>query len=79
MENIAKPITVAREDFINDLVKLINSAQLPLCVVEYVLKDTLNEVHTVSVKQAQEDRGKYEETVRAQQSDKSQNKVKASK
>ena len=78
MENIVKPLTVAREDFINALVQLINSSGLPLCIVEYVLRDTINEVHTTGMRQVQEDRDKYEQAVKKQQTDNTQKKTKSS-
>lgn len=76
MESVPKPITVAREDFINDLVKLINSAQMPLCMVEYILKDTIAEVHTAAIKQMQEDKDVYDKAVKAKQSNGDKRKTK---
>lgn len=76
MKNIAKPITIAREEFANNLVNTINTSRLPLFVVEYILKDVLGEVHRVSMKQLQEDKTKYEAEIKAvQQTDETQNEV----
>ena len=59
MENVAKPITIVREDFINNVIELVNTSQLPLFIVEYVLRDILNEVHGTVVKQLQADKDRY--------------------
>lgn len=43
MNSIKKPIVVARKEFIDDLVKLINESGLPAFVLEPILKDMLAE------------------------------------
>lgn len=58
-DKVVKPITVVKDEFISELVSLINSSQLPLFVVEYIIKDILSEVHATAVKQGQEDSIKY--------------------
>lgn len=75
MDNIAKPITIAKEDFVNNLIKLVNSSQLPLFIVEYVLKDVLNEVHTIAVRQLQLDKDKYESEIKMRHDKEKQNDV----
>lgn len=59
MSNINKPITVAREEFIRDLVNLINNASLPLFVIESVLKDCVLEVHQGAQQQLHTDEIMY--------------------
>ena len=43
MNSIKKPIVVARKEFIDDLVKLMNESGLPAFVLEPILKDMLAE------------------------------------
>lgn len=59
MSNNPKPITIIKEEFTNGIINTINSSQLPLFIVEYVLKDILNEVHIAVIKQLQEDKESY--------------------
>lgn len=72
MEDIIKPLTIAKEDFVNNLVELINSSRLPLFIVEYILKDALNEVQAVAVRQLQIDRDKYEAEISKKQKNESE-------
>lgn len=60
MENIQKPITLLREDFIKNAVELCNTSGLPLFVVEDVLKGLLQEIHVASAQQVEADRNRYE-------------------
>ncbi len=58
-ENIKKPITIAKEDFSKNLIDLINNSHLPLFVIEYLLKDLIEEVRKASVKQLETDTLEY--------------------
>ena len=56
---IKKPITLAKEDLVKNLVDIIQSSNLPPILVEYVLKDIFNEVHALYIRQLQEDTNNY--------------------
>lgn len=56
----AKPLTVAREEFIESLVKLINGANLPMFVVESILRDIAAETKAAAQKQYEIDKKAYE-------------------
>jgi hypothetical protein len=58
MEN-NKPITLVREDFINSMAMLINKSELPMFIIEDVLRQLLNGVSTLAVKQLERDRQTY--------------------
>ena len=58
-ENIKKPSTIAKEDFSKNLIDLINNSHLPLFVIEYLLKDLIEEVRKASVKQLETDTLEY--------------------
>lgn len=55
-----KPITIVREEFVNNLVELINSSGLPFFVVLDVLKSTEVEVKAAAAKQYEKDKLAYE-------------------
>lgn len=62
MENeILKPMSVARAEFISSLTDLINTCMLPPFVIEPVLKDMYNEVHSMSKQQLELDTKRYNE------------------
>lgn len=67
-DKIAKPVTLMKEEFTNELVNIINSSALPMFLIEYILKDILSEVHIASAKQLQEDEKKYSQQL-AEQTD----------
>ncbi len=58
-ENIKKPITIAKEDFSKNVVDLINNSHLPFFVIEYLLKDLIEDVRKASVKQLEADTLEY--------------------
>lgn len=62
-KEIIKPITLVREELIKNLIELINSQQLPMFVIESILKDLLDEVHNLNIKQTEEDKKKYQEAL----------------
>lgn len=59
-EKIQKPITIIKQEFTEGLVKYINESSLPPFVIEYILKDIINEVHLASVQQLKLDTEKYQ-------------------
>lgn len=61
---VNKPITIARQDFIDSIVDLCNNANLPYFCIESVLKDVLSEVHQACAKQLEMDKKKYEAELR---------------
>ena len=56
-----KPLTVAREEFVEDLVNLINNSGLPFFVVLDILRSTVEEVQDAAKRQYEADKAKYEE------------------
>lgn len=59
-DTLAKPMSVARQEFVEKLIKDVNECQLPLLVVEYVLKDMLEVVRTTAQKQYESEKAQYE-------------------
>lgn len=58
-----KPLSVARAEFMDGIVDMVNNANLPMFVVEYILKDVLEEVHSVARKQYEKDKEEYYSSV----------------
>lgn len=61
-----KPITLLREEFINNIVQVCNDSGLPFFAIEDVLKSLLQEIHNAGLQQLQEDKKRYEEQTAAQ-------------
>lgn len=55
-----KPITLVRDDFIQNIVELCNNSGLPFFVVEDVLKSLIQEIHAASLQQLEADKKQYE-------------------
>jgi hypothetical protein len=66
MEQITKPITVVRQEFIEKIVNEINTCGLPLFVVEPILKDLLNEVSIAVKRQYETEKAQYEQALTSQ-------------
>ena len=59
-KNIAKPITLIRQEFVDTLVEEINNCQLPMFVIEPILQDLLDQVKVMVQKQYEADKTQYE-------------------
>lgn len=56
-----KPITVLREEFVQNVVNLVNESELPAFVMLDVLKGIVTEVESLARRQYKEDLAKYSE------------------
>lgn len=54
-----KPITLMREDFINDIVDTCNNSGLPFFMIEDIMKDLIQNIHAAAQQQLEEDRKRY--------------------
>lgn len=61
---IQKPISVARAEFISLLTDLINTSALPPFIIEPILKDMYSDVRMLSQKQLEADTKRYQEQLR---------------
>lgn len=59
-ENLTKPMSVIRQEFVEKLVYDINNCQLPLFVIEPILQDILNAVKAAAQKQYETEKAQYE-------------------
>lgn len=60
---LVKPLSMLKEDFINALTELINTSHLPPFVVEYVLRDVVNDVHIVAERQLERETASYNKQI----------------
>ena len=54
-----KPVTMVVDELKSVLVSDINEAKLPFFIVEYVLKDLIQEIHIASLQQLESDKERY--------------------
>ena len=54
-----KPITLMREDFINNIVDTCNNSGLPFFMIEDIMKDLIQKIHLAAQQQLEEDRKRY--------------------
>lgn len=62
--NLEKPITVIRQEFINELANCINNSGLPLFMLETILRDMYIEVKDMSQKQYEFEKKQYEDALK---------------
>ena len=55
-----KPITLVREDFINNIIDTCNNSGLPFFMMEDIMKDLIQDIHVAAKRQLEEDRKKYQ-------------------
>lgn len=72
MNEIQKPITVARAEFISSLTSLINNSGMPPFIIEPILKDMLNDVRIMSQRQLEQDTKRYQDALAAMEQDEPQ-------
>lgn len=66
---ILKPMSVSRQEFIDNITALIRDCMLPPFVIESVLKDVYNEIHILSQKQYEIDLKKFKEQLKNAETD----------
>lgn len=65
-EKLIKPMSVARQELIEQLVGDINNCTLPLFVIEYVLQDVLDTVKSAAQEQCKLEKSQYEQQLNKQ-------------
>ena len=66
MENVQKPITVVRQEFIEKIVNDVNTCGLPLWAIEPILEDLLRSVKSESRRQYEMEKAQYEQALASQ-------------
>lgn len=62
MEN-KKPITLSINDCKKEIFKILNDSNLHPCILEYVIKDILNEVHSLVDYYTSKEKTEYDKTI----------------
>ena len=65
-EKVTKPISVVRQEFIDQLVNDVNNCGLPLFVVEPILQDILYSVKAAAKQQYETEKAQYEQQLQKQ-------------
>lgn len=68
-ENITKPLSIVRQEFIEQLINDVNDCQLPLFAIEPILQDLLSMVKSAAQKQYEAEKAQYEEQLKKQKQD----------
>ena len=66
--NISKPISMVLMELKEGLANQINNANLPLCLVEPIVKDLYMEVHNLSEVQTRKDIEEYNKAIENEES-----------
>lgn len=66
-ENIMKPATIMRQEFIEDITALINGSNLPAFIIEPILKDLYLETKASAEIQYKKDKEHYEKALAEQE------------
>lgn len=69
-ENLNKPMSVMRQEFVEQLVSDINNCKLPLFVIEYVLQDILETVKVTAKQQCEMEKIQYEQLLKQKEDNK---------
>ena len=62
---INKPITIVKEEVVNEIANVINSSMLPAFVLENILRDMYLEVKAMAQRQYEIDKQRYEESLKS--------------
>lgn len=65
-EKLTKPMSVVRQELIEQLINDINNCQLPLFVIEYVLQDVLKTVKAAAQEQNELEMKQYKQQLNKQ-------------
>lgn len=65
-KNLVKPMSVIRQEFIEQLVNDVNNCKLPLFVIEPILQDMLNMVKSAAQEQYKAEKAQYEAQLKEQ-------------
>lgn len=76
MNDIKKPLLVARKEFADNLLTLVQHTELPLCIIEPIIKDMLQLVYQEIAKQEKAEFQSYEQQLRNSHNEEIQNEEK---
>ena len=62
-KEILKPVTILREEFINNLTDMVNNSDLPMFVLEPIFRDMHSKIKIAEQKQLENDKLKFQEMI----------------
>lgn len=66
INTINKPMSVAKDEFVENLISLVNNNNLPLFVTESILKDFLTDIAIAVKEQTRMEKAQYEQMLKQQ-------------
>lgn len=67
---VEKPIIISKEELCQKITQAINESGIPLFIIEYVLKDMLNDVHNINQQILENEKVKYQAELEKAKSEK---------
>lgn len=58
--NIDKPLIIAKEELCQKITQAMNESGIPLFIIEYILKDILNDIHNINQQILENEKMNYE-------------------
>lgn len=59
-KNVDKPLIVAKEELCQKITQAMNESGIPLFIIEYILKDILNDIHNINQQILENEKMNYE-------------------
>lgn len=61
--NIDKPLIIAKEELCQKITQAMNESGIPLFIIEYILKDILNDIHNINQQILENEKINYEKNI----------------
>ncbi len=59
-KNVDKPLIIAKEELCQKITQAMNESGIPLFIIEYILKDILNDIHNINQQILENEKMNYE-------------------
>ena len=61
--DIDKPLIIAKEELCQKITQAMNESGIPLFIIEYILKDILNDIHNINQQILENEKINYEKNI----------------
>lgn len=65
IKQVQKPITMVSEEYRLKLIDITNQSELPLFILDYIIKDFYNQIHMANMNQQEVEVQKYNKQINA--------------
>ena len=62
-KNVDKPLIIAKEELCQKITQAMNESGIPLFIIEYILKDILNDIHNINQQILENEKINYEKNI----------------